>query len=130
MDRAATKIQAAYRGWRVPRGVWADMYLADKEELFTWNFQRVASEIGRGGYTAKDALNELPVRWLLRYDRPMCNRLADRDESLQYLVNAIDNYQRDRLCAVSQILSMKGVPREVFATHCGGLDISGIRVRL
>ena len=127
---AATKIQAAYRGWRVPRGVWEDMFLADKEELFTWNFERVASKIGRDGYTAKDAVNDVIVKWLLRYDRPLYNKLADHDESSQYLANAIDNYQRDRLCAVSQLLSAKGVPRDVFATHCGGLDIFGLCLRL
>ena len=66
------------------------------------------------------------IKWLLRYDREQYYKLADLSNSWS-LVLAIHNHQARRLCAVSQVLSANGVPREVFGTHCGGLDIAGIR---
>eukprot|EP00966_Prymnesium_polylepis_P037224 864302-Prymnesium_polylepis.2 len=50
------------------------------EELFG-NFKRVVSQscsqFGQGGCTIQDAVNETPDKWLLRYDRPMYNSVAD-----------------------------------------------------
>ena len=77
----------------------------------------------------KDALGMPMIKWLLRYDRKQFYKIADLSNAWS-LVSAIHNYQTGRLCAVSQVLRGKGVPRELFAAHCGGLDIAGIRARL
>ena len=162
MDGAATKIQAAYRGWAL-RSQWdwddlpvqyqnsqrllsqdgcaeawtcCDMeYYADclTHGHYCVPFDRVHlsdSDIDVGKpFGAKDALEVPMIKWLLRYHQKQFYKIADLSNA-RSLVSAIHNYQAGRLSAVSQVLSGKGVPREVFAAHCGGLDIAGIRVRL
>ena len=39
---------------------------------------------------------------------------------------SMEDYQGERLCATAEVLASKGVPPEVFATHCGGLDMDGM----
>jgi hypothetical protein len=160
MYRAATKIQAVYRGWelrcylglfdnphlnerllllRSLRRGWAEAWTACDMEYYAnclthgrccVPFYRVQvdgpdNNVGKQ-FGCKDVLKLPMIKWLLRYDREQYYRLADLSNSWS-LVLAIHNHQARRLCAVSQVLSANGVPREVFDTHCGGLDIAGIR---
>ena len=159
MDRAATKIQAAYRGWELRCQLEWDLF--DKPHLnerllshdgcaeawIACNMEYYANCLTHGRccvpfyrdpdiddpdnnvgepFGSKDVLKLPMIKWLLRYDREQYYKLADLSNSWS-LVLAIHNHQARRLCAVSQVLSANGVPREVFGTHCGGLDIAGIR---
>ena len=158
MDGAATKIQAAYRGWALrSQWDWDDLpvqYQHSKRLLShdgcaeAWTccdmeyyadclthghycvpFDRVHlndSDIDVGKpFGITDALGVPMIKWLLRYDQNQFYKIADLSNAWS-LVSAIHNYQAGRLCAASQVLSAKGVPRDVFAAHCGGLDIAGI----
>ena len=157
MDGAATKIQAAYRGWALrSQWDWNDLLVIktayqNSQRLLShddcaegWTccdmkyyadclthghyFDKSDIDVGKP-FGVKDALEVPMIKWLLRYDQKQFYKIADLSNAWS-LVSAIHNYQAGRLSAVSQVLSGKGVPREVFAAHCGGLDIAGIRVRL
>lgn len=153
IHRAATKIQAAFWGmWlRSHRafGKWGgfvkpycnndlvqyDVELEARKEMLYYSCCVAQGSYVSGArqrrnpyntigmpFGVQDALREVSmIKWLLRYDKKRYLMFADKR-----LITAIHDYQTDRLCAVSQLLRVKGVPREVFATHCGGLDIAGI----
>ena len=151
IHRAAATIVAACRGWLVrSRWEWGifvkpyrndgliqyDAELEARDEM-----QYISDCVAQGCYVGhhdfnhdgdpdntigmpfgvQDALQIRMIKWLLRYDKKHYLKLADKR-----LITAIHDYQTDRLCAVTQVLRAKGVPREVFATHCGGFDIAGI----
>jgi len=67
------------------------------------------------------ALIDRNVKWALRYSKYHFLHLASHS-----LIEIIIDYQESRLCAVGQVLSQNGIPHEVFAAHCGGLDIRGM----
>ena len=150
MDSAATKIQSIFRGIHL-RAQWEEglhvkpyrhdcllEYDAEGEALADMMDIDVSVKTGRlaepwwgGGpnwteraYTVTDALNEGMIKWLLRYDQAHLLRLSYK-ASATTLVEGIVEHQKARLCAISQVLAAKHVPREVFAGHCGGLDIGG-----
>jgi len=72
-------------------------------------------------FSLNDVLNIRMIKWLLRYDRKHLAYLAPDI----FAIIELRDYQRSRLCAVAQVLSAWGVQRDVFAAHCGGLDIAG-----
>jgi len=97
--------------WDIAEAVQTGWHDWDQRYEEEWAWQR---------YSIKEAMNEPMVKWLLRYKKSWF-----RVQAPAYLLEVIVDYQRGRLCAVGQVLAAKGVPREVFATHCGGLDIGG-----
>ena len=73
-------------------------------------------------YDVKTVLMEPTIKWLLRYSRGSLGSNPD-------LVLQIEDYQRRRAAAISQLLNVYHIPKEVFAFHCKGIDMLGVNLR-